>query len=200
MEVKFLKKAKTIEIKGKELNELDKEVIHFVKALSCDYVIVSGYIAILFGRPRTTEDIDILADIKDYKTFSKIWNSAYAIGYYCINEEKPEDAYTLISMGLSVRFAKKGTIFPNFELKTPKNTVEHIALNERLELKFRKNRISISPIELQIAYKLYLGSDKDYEDARYLYMLLLKYIDKNKLKMLIRSLGVEKAAKQILGV
>ena len=31
-------------------------------------------------------------------------------------------------------------------------------------------------------------------------MLLLKYIDKNKLKMLIKSLGVEKVAKQILGV
>jgi len=88
VEVKFLKKAKIIDIKGKELNELDKEVIHFVKALSCDYVIVSGYISILFGRPRTTEDIDILADIKDYKSFSKIWNSAYAIGYYCLRQRR----------------------------------------------------------------------------------------------------------------
>jgi len=31
-------------------------------------------------------------------------------------------------------------------------------------------------------------------------LLLLKYIDKDKLKMLIRGFGVERAAKQILGV
>jgi len=45
-----------------------------------------------------------------------------------------------------------------------------------------------------------LGSGKDYEDARYLYTLLLQYIDLNKLRDFISALGVEKEAKKILGV
>ena len=200
MEIKFVRKAKSLEINGKELNDLDKEVINFVKLLSCDYVIVSGYVTILFGRSRTTEDVDIIVSIKNYKEFYKIWKKVYAKGYYCINEDDPKEAYAIISEGSSIRFARNNKIFPNFELKIPKNTVELTAINEKLKVKLGKEKINISPIELQIAYKIYLGSDKDYEDARYLYLLLLKYIDKDKLKMLIKSLGVERAAKQILGV
>ena len=198
MEIKVA--GRIIEMHGKELNALDREVISFVKLLSCDYVIVSGYIALLFGRPRTTEDIDIITNIKGNKEFNHIWKEAYANGYYCINGNDPNEAYEIILEGSSVRFAKKGAIFPNFELKLPRNEIEHTALDDRLELRFGKNNINISPIELQIAYKLYLGSGKDYEDARYLYKLLYKYINLKKLKALIKSLRVEKEAKIILGV
>ncbi len=60
--------------------------------------------------------------------------------------------------------------------------------------------VFISPLELQIAYKLYLGSDKDYEDARYLYKLLLQHIDTKKLKHFISILGVGREARKVLGV
>src|SRR3989344_5814574 len=45
----------------KELNELDKFVIKFKKIIEkyTDYVIISGYVSILLGRARATEDIDI---------------------------------------------------------------------------------------------------------------------------------------------
>ena len=44
---------------NKELNKLDKFVIDFCKLLD-RYVIVSGYVSILFGRSRSTEDVDLL--------------------------------------------------------------------------------------------------------------------------------------------
>ncbi|MBI2141461.1 hypothetical protein HYU16_03480, partial [Candidatus Woesearchaeota archaeon] len=49
---------KTIKL-DKVLNELDKFVLKFIKILEkhADYVIVSGYVSILFGRSRSTEDI-----------------------------------------------------------------------------------------------------------------------------------------------
>ena len=50
------------EIKSdKVLNNLDKFVIDFIKILEehVDYVIISGYISILLGRSRATEDIDV---------------------------------------------------------------------------------------------------------------------------------------------
>ena len=59
MKLKFSKKK--IEFR-KELNDLDKFVIDFTSILNklkIKYVIVSGYVAILFGRSRSSEDIDI---------------------------------------------------------------------------------------------------------------------------------------------
>ena len=198
MNIKFA--GKTIELFGKELNDLDKEVIKFVGLLDSKYVVVSGYISLLFGRPRTTEDVDLLVQIKNYRAFALIWERAYNQGYYCLNDDDPLEAYKIFSEGSSVRFAKRNTLFPNFELKAPKSRIEQTALNKRLKLRFDDSGIFISPLELQIAYKLYLASDKDYEDARYLYTLLSQYIDLRKLKYFISSLGVREAAKEILGV
>lgn len=48
----------------------------------------------------------------------------------------------------------------------------------------------ISPIELQIAYKLYLGSDKDVEDAYYLYELFREHLKRGLLDGYSRRMGV----------
>ena len=57
--MKFINKN-TIKL-YKEINELDKFVLKFVEVLQKHtlYVIVSGYVAILLGRNRATDDIDI---------------------------------------------------------------------------------------------------------------------------------------------
>lgn len=52
---------------NKELNDLDTFVIDFVKILDkskIKYVLVSGYVSILFGRSRSSEDIDIIVKKK----------------------------------------------------------------------------------------------------------------------------------------
>ncbi len=46
---------------SKQLNDLDLLVLQFVRILEkyTDYVIISGYVAILLGRSRGTEDVDV---------------------------------------------------------------------------------------------------------------------------------------------
>jgi len=44
----------------RKLNQLDKFVLKFCNLLDKNYVIVSGYVSILFGRSRGTEDVDLL--------------------------------------------------------------------------------------------------------------------------------------------
>ena len=58
--MRFINK-KTIEI-NRELSDLDSFTIGFVNILTkhTSYVIVSGYVAILLGRARASEDIDII--------------------------------------------------------------------------------------------------------------------------------------------
>ena len=62
MEFSFTKKK--IILNNKVVNRLDEFVLTFTSVLDrmkINYVIVSGYVAIVFGRSRATEDIDIIA-------------------------------------------------------------------------------------------------------------------------------------------
>ncbi|RLG68789.1 MAG: hypothetical protein DRO07_03090, partial [Candidatus Iainarchaeum archaeon] len=75
--MKFRFEKRTIHLK-KGLSSLDKFVLKFVKvldSLEIDYVIVSGYVAVLFGRSRTTEDVDIFIEELGWKRFNKFWKA-----------------------------------------------------------------------------------------------------------------------------
>ena len=50
--------------------------------------------------------------------------------------------------------------------------------------------VYVSPIELQIAYKLKLEGDKDVEDAHFLYKALKSYIKEEDLETWLRTFGV----------
>ena len=60
--MKFIN-ARTIQL-DRELSDLDIFVLDFVKVLEqhVHYVLISGYVAILFGRSRTTEDVDMFIE------------------------------------------------------------------------------------------------------------------------------------------
>jgi len=62
--VEFSFTKKKIILNNKVVNRLDEFVLTFTSVLDrmkINYVIVSGYVAIVFGRSRATEDIDIIA-------------------------------------------------------------------------------------------------------------------------------------------
>lgn len=44
-------------------------------------------------------------------------------------------------------------------------------------MKINNHEIYISPLDLQIPYKLFLGREKDIEDAKFLYNLFKNHID-----------------------
>lgn len=198
MEIKV--KGNEIILDGKVLNDLDKEVIDFVRMLRGKYVIISGYIAILFGRPRTTEDVDIFAEIKNFGEFDKFYKTLVKNRYYCMSNGSAEELYEQFEEGLPLRIAREGTVFPNFEVKRPASDTAKIAMERRKKLIFGTTSLFISPIDLQIAYKLYLGSDKDFEDARFLFMNLGAHLDRKELKELIAKLKINnKIVKKVLG-
>jgi len=60
----------------KQLNKLDKFVIEFISILNefdIKYVIISGYVSILFGRNRASEDIDIFVEKLNFTKFKLFW-------------------------------------------------------------------------------------------------------------------------------
>lgn len=92
---------------------------------------------------------------------------------------------------LGIRLARKGEIIPNAEIKFPKDEFHREALENRLLAELNGRAIYISPIELQIAYKLYLGTDRDFEDAFFLYELFKEKINRRALDEYARRLGVK---------
>ena len=189
---------------NKALTVLDELVIEFVSRINVKYVIVSGYVAILFGRDRHTEDVDLFIGKLDEKKFEKFYNRIIASGKFeCFNAESAEDAYDLLTKEKSsIRFVEKGSIDPNFEVKFPTNRLHLNSLENAITVKFggKTTPIKIGPLELQLAYKLRLGSDKDYEDAAHLYEIFRKHLDKKKLIGFMTELGIKRStAETVLG-
>lgn len=179
----------------KELNDLDKLVIDFVKILDRNkikYVLVSGYVSILFGRSRSSEDIDLIVKKISKKRFSALWKELSKKNFECIIPDNFESAYEYLMNRTSIRFCIKGQFIPNIEFKFPKvQELDNWVLNNGKQVILNRNVIKISSIELQIAYKLFLSSDKDIEDARHLYKLFEEKLDKTMLKQFLVKLDKE---------
>ncbi len=186
--MEYSTKDKTIFL-NRELNELDRFVIDFTSLLE-RYVVVSGYVSILFGRSRATEDIDLLIPKMNIKEFESVWKKIIDNGFECLNTEKIANAFRLLEEH-AIRFAKKGKPIPNIEFKIIKNDIDSYSYENKIKAVINKKELFISPIEMQIAYKLFLGSEKDLEDAKHLYELFKDKINKEELSSLIKKLNVE---------
>jgi len=182
----------------RELSNLDKFVLDFVSLLD-EYVIVSGYVSILFGRSRATEDIDLLVPKLNKEDFLKLWEKIYKNNFECINTSNADEALNMLDKH-AIRFAKKGMAVPNMEFKIIKTDLDKYAFENKIKVALKKGMLFISPIELQIAYKLFLAadgtdqelqSDKDIEDARHLYKLFKEKIDKKEFSLFLDRLNVK---------
>jgi len=171
-------------ILDKELNNLDKLVIDFISILKnySEYVIVSGYVSILFGRSRISEDIDLLIQKMNFQKFSQLYNGLKE-KFWCINVDNKNELFDMLEKGHSIRFARKDKVIPNMEIRFIKNIIDNEAIKERIKVEIGKNTLFISPIELQIVYKEgVLGSPKDNEDALHLREVFKDSIKKEKIK------------------
>jgi hypothetical protein len=190
MEVAF--ENNTIKV-SRTLSIVDTFTFEFVELLDkarIKYVIISGYTALLFGRERITEDIDILFDRNDLNKIAKL-NGLISKDYWILNARSFDSAMSLLNENSAIRIAKKDTISPNIEFKPAKNEFDEYSLSNATTVSVNDTyEIRISPFELQIPYKLYLSSKKDIEDARFLYDLFKDKVDKSKLSYFCERLRV----------
>lgn len=165
----------------KEPSELDDFVFDFVNILQkhTDYSIVSGYVAIIAGRIRGTDDVDIIVPKKTKEEFKRMIKDLVGSGYWCINTGDIEEMFDMLMTGHSIRIAENGKVSPNFEIKIAKSEYDLESLEKPIEVLMKGKSIKIAPLELQIAYKeVVLKSEKDIEDARHIRIVAEKHIDK----------------------
>lgn len=178
----------------KELNSLDKFTVSFCSVLeesAIEYVLVSGYVSILFGRSRSSEDIDLIIRKMNLAAFKEVWKRL-KLDFYCINTESPEIAYEdYLMKGTAIRFSRKDSFIPNMEFKFNKNDLDVWTLDNRKKVELNGTVLYISPIESQIAFKLFLGSEKDIEDAKHLYELFSDKLDMGIFKGFCKKLNID---------
>ncbi len=132
------------------MTALDEFVLNFLRILEkhTDYVIVSGYVAVLFGRARGTEDVDIIISYIEKSLFGSLYQNLIRDGYYFLNPEEPEGLYEMLEEKLGIRIAEEDTIIPNIELKFLKDDFDKYSIEKRVEVIIGENRLFVSPPEL----------------------------------------------------
>ena len=172
------------DLSEKRITLLDSFVLDFIRVLEhrTPYVIVSGYVAILFGRSRGTEVVENLIPRLEKAHFTILHDALLSGGYEFLNAEDADGLYDMLTGKMGIRVAKKGQFIPNIELKFLKDQTDRRVFQDRREVTLPNARVFISPIEIQIAYKIHLGSPKDIEDALFLFEIFGNHLDRGRLK------------------
>jgi hypothetical protein len=190
--MKIDNRGRRINFSEKQITLLDRFVRDFIRVLEplTPYVIVSGYVAILFGRSRGTEDVDILVPRLEKASFVALYDALLREGYEFLNAEDAGGLYDMLTGKMGIRVARTGQFIPNIELKFFKDEVDRSVFQNRLEVTFPDTHLYISPIEIQIAYKIWLGSPKDIEDALFLFEIFRQHLDQALLKEQMKAFHV----------
>lgn len=166
-------------------NILDNFCIEFCKVIEkhCKYIIVSGFVAISSGRTRGTEDIDIIIESIDNKSFKKIHYDLIKNGFTCMQSESDETIYEdYLTQNTSVRYTKQNNPLPEMELKLARDDLDNYQIKTRTKLKLTGLDIWFSNINVNIAFKEEeLKSDKDLEDAEHLRIVYSEIINETEI-------------------
>lgn len=176
----------------REPNQLDALAIEFSRLLDqydIQHVYIAGYVSILAGRARSTDDIDVLIERLDEGTAGELVETLVDTGYW-------GPAMPLASMaemldhGDNIWVAPNDQITPHLEVKYPHDEFDRASLDNAITAQIGDALIPIGPLELQIAYKLHLGTQTDLEDAVHLYTLFEETLSGERLKTWVKRLDV----------
>lgn len=177
----------------REPNQLDELAIEFsamLDDLGVEHAFVAGYVAILTGRARATEDIDVLIEPVDPATADDLVAELADRGFW--GPSMPlDDLYEMLSGGDNIWVAPDGQITPHLEVKFARDEFDEASIQNSVTARIGGETLPIGPLELQIAYKLYLGARKDFEDAVHLYTLFEESLSDQRLQEWTEKLDVE---------
>ena len=180
-------------------NDLDELAIQFSSQLNdvgINHVFISGYVAILTGRARATEDIDVLIERTSTDKIDQLVAELTDEGLW--GPAMPLDSMAEM-LDDNIWVARDGEMVPHLEVKFVSDEYDRSSLENRIiaHLTTVDAEIPIGPLELQIAYKLYLNTPKDFEDAVHIHSLFEESLSIPQLERWVRKIGVEDDYEQL---
>lgn len=173
-------------------NQLDELAIEFSDLLDefdIAHVYVAGYVSILAGRARSTEDVDVLIAEIDQETASELADALATLDFW--GPAMPlSSMHEMLERGDNIWVARDEQITPHLEVKFARDEFDRASLENAMTARIGNETVPIGPLELQIAYKLYLGALKDVEDAVHLYTLFEESLSVDRLEAWVSRLDV----------
>jgi hypothetical protein len=177
----------------REPNQLDELAIRFSEILGqfdIKHVYIAGYVSILAGRARATEDVDVLIEGIDEETAVELAETLGEMGFW--GPAMPlTSMYEMLDNGDNIWVAPEDQITPHLEVKFARDEFDRASLENPITARIGDETISIGPLELQIAYKLHLNAQKDIEDAVHLCTLFEESLSVSRLEEWVTRLDVE---------
>ena len=179
-------------------NVLDEFAIKFCSIVEkhCDYILVSGFVAISSGRARATEDIDMIIPKITKQEFRSLHEDLVNNGFECMQGDNVGMIYDeYLRENTSIRYTLTNKFLPQMEIKLAKDALDEYQLRTRTKLELTGLDLWFSSVEMNIAFKEeYLGSDKDLKDAKHLRIVYAELINEeeiNKIKHMIKELRMK---------
>ncbi|WP_281194878.1 hypothetical protein [Halorubrum sp. F4] len=186
----------------REPNRLDELAIGFsevLRRLDIDHVFVAGYVSILAGRSRSTEDIDVFIERCPADRLDQLVAELEREGYW--GPAMPlSEMYGNLSNDTKVWVAPDGEMTPHLEVKFPGDEFDEASLRNAIDAHVGDHTIPIGPLELQIAYKLSLGGRTDLEDTAHLYAVFGETLSPTRLEAWVERLDVEDRYERLTNV
>ena len=196
--MEFTEEEVVIDKPPSDLDSLMLEVGGILDDVGIEYSVVSGYVAVLFGRSRATEDIDVITGRFDEGTAAELAKRLKEAGYW--GSAMPlDDLRETLADDLPVRVAEDGHRVPNVELKFASDEYDRISLDDAIAVRLGGETLRVGSLEFQIAYKLDMGARKDHEDALYLHEVAGPSLNRTALEEYVTELGVEDEYEQLGG-
>lgn len=184
---------------GREPNDLDDLASRFTAILDdegIEHAYVSGYVAVLTGRSRATEDIDVLLEPLDADRVDALAARLADAGLW--GPAMPLDSMAeMLAGGDPVWVARDGEMVPHVEVKFVRDEFDRASLENAITAHVGDATLPVGPLELQVAYKLYLGTRTDFEDAVHIHALFEETLRDRELERWVEKLGVGDAYERL---
>jgi len=188
--MEFTEEGVVIDKPPSDLDRLILDVSAVLDSLDIEHAVVSCYVAVLFGRSRATEDIDVITERFGEETATALATELRNAGYW--GSAMPlSDLHETLRDDLPVRIAEDGHRVPNVELTFATDRDDRISLENAITVTLDGEPLRVGSLEFQIAYKLDMGAQKDYEDALYLHEVAGSNLNRTALEQYVTELGVE---------
>lgn len=170
-------------------------ITNYFNSKEIPYAVIGGFSAIVWGRGRSTYDIDIIIDHKKLNTadFVKfVQDQGLKTSEYEIQEAFKELSHATILTTDSPLY--------RVDLKGIYSSLDRETVEKAQKVRFKEQNISFGSPETLIAHKLYYGSDRDLEDALVVFIAQERSLDLNYLVLLSSKLGVGKKLERLLEI
>ena len=179
-----------VEREPNQLDELATEFSRILGRFDINHVYIAGYVSILAGRARSTEDVDVLIEQIDEETADELAETLDTKGFW--GPAMPlTSIYEMLDNGDNIWVAPTDQVAPHLEVKFARDEFDRASLENAITARISGKTIPIGPLELQIAYKLYRGAQKDVEDAVHLYTLFEESLSMSRLEEWVTRLDVK---------